>query len=92
MGRTGWALTRGRAPQRGSTPLHEAAFKGHPEVARALLEARADITATDNVSEGEVGRRRAEDSRGQRFRGIVTALGRATHTCQNETTALCADR
>jgi len=91
VGRTGWALTRGRAPQYGSTPLHYAARNGHLKVAGALLEARADITAKNNVSEGEVGRRRAEDLRGQRFRGIVTALGRASHTRQDETTTLCAD-
>jgi len=51
-GRTGWALTRGRAPQEGWTPLHFAAGSGHPEMARALLDARADITAKIYVSEG----------------------------------------
>ena len=61
--------------------MHYAALNGHPEVARALLKARADITATTNVSEGEVGRRRAEDSSEQLFWEIVTALGGAAHTC-----------
>jgi len=65
---------------------------GYLEVAHVLLEKRADITAKNDVSEREVGRRRAEDSREQRFRGIVTDFGGATHTCQDETTALCADR
>jgi hypothetical protein len=92
VGRTGWALTRGGAPQNGWTPLHCAAIKGHPEVARALLEARADITAKDNVSGRWVGMRRAGDSREQRFRVIVTDLGGDTHTHQDETTALCSDR
>ena len=40
------------APQDGLTPLHVAAGNDHPEVARALLEAQADITAKDHVSEG----------------------------------------
>ena len=53
MGRTDWALTRGRAPQGGNTPLHLAVRNGHLEVARALLAARADITAKDNVSEAK---------------------------------------
>ena len=61
-------------------------------MARALLVARADITAKENVSEGEVGMRRAVDSKEQKFCGIVTDFGGATHTCQDEMTALCADR
>ena len=76
MGRKGSALTLGGAPQHGWTPLHCAAWIGHPEAARALLEAHADITAKTNVSEGGVG------GEGQRIResrdferGIVTALG-----------------
>ena len=60
VGRKGWLLTRGRAPQfNPSTPLHYAAKncaqKGDLEVARALLEAGADITVEDEVSEGGVG-------------------------------------
>jgi hypothetical protein len=55
VGRTGCALTRGRAPQNGYTPLHGAAVTAYLEVARALLEARADITAKDDVSEGGLG-------------------------------------
>jgi hypothetical protein len=72
--------------------VHLAACSGFLEVAHVLLEAGADITAKTNVSEGEVGRRRAEDSREQIFQDIVTALGGATHTCQDERTALCADK
>ena len=55
-------LTRGCAPQDGETPLYIAAEKGHLEVARVLLEAGADITANDNVSERRVG------GEGQRIR------------------------
>ena len=58
----GLVLTRARAPQNGRAPLHCAAWNGNLEVARALLEARADITAKTMVSEGGVG------GEGQRIR------------------------
>jgi len=45
-------LTRVRAPQDGRTPLHVAAHMRDLEVARLLLEAKADITAKDTVSGG----------------------------------------
>ena len=45
-------LTRRRMPQDGKTPLH---YAGHPEVVKLLLQAGADITATDKVSERSMG-------------------------------------
>ena len=48
-------LTRGGAPQLEYTPLHKAAYNGHPELVRALVEAGADVTAKDKVSERRVG-------------------------------------
>jgi len=48
-------LTWGCAPQDGYTPLHIAAAFGYLEVARLLLEAGADITATTTVSGRSVG-------------------------------------
>ena len=45
------ALTA-RAPQSGYTPLHWAASNRHPEVARVLLEANADVNARDKVRVG----------------------------------------
>ena len=60
-------------------------------MARALLLAGANVTAKDKVSEGGGGRRRAEDSREQKCRGAVTDFEGATHTCQDGTTAFCAD-
>jgi len=51
VGRTGWALTRGRAPQNGSTPLHCAAVGGHLEVVELLVAKKADTNAPDKVRE-----------------------------------------
>ena len=48
-------LTRRRVPQGGGTPLHIAANMGHPEVVKLLLEAGADITAKNPVSERSMG-------------------------------------
>ena len=48
-------LTRGCAPQDGFTPLHAAAMGGYVELARLLLEAGADITATNDVSGRSMG-------------------------------------
>ena len=48
-------LTRVRAPQFGKTPLHRAAWNGKEAAARVLLQAGADVNATDNVSEGRRG-------------------------------------
>ena len=55
MGRRGRVLTRGCAPQNACTPLHRAAEEGHPESVTLLLEAGADVTATEQVSERSVG-------------------------------------
>ena len=44
-------LTRGCAPQSGDAPLHLAAVKGHAAVVRVLVEAGADVTAKNKVSE-----------------------------------------
>ena len=46
MGRRGWVLTRGGAPQFEITPLHVAAGEGGLEVAQSLLEAGANKNAT----------------------------------------------
>ena len=41
-------------PAQGATPLHEASARGRTEVARELLNAKADVTAMD-VSQRRVG-------------------------------------
>ena len=48
-------LTRGRAPQNGHTPLHMAAYNGHTEVVKLLVQADADKNAPDKVKEGRGG-------------------------------------
>jgi len=48
-------LTRGCAPQSGSTPLHIAACQGHAAVVRVLVEVGADVTAKNKVGERRVG-------------------------------------
>jgi len=48
-GRGGAWLTGCRVPQIGRTPLHLAAEKGHAAVAGALLAAKADKEAKDEV-------------------------------------------
>ena len=91
MGRTGWALTRGRAPQGGWTPLHNAAGFGQLEVARALLLAEADITAKDHVSEGGMGGEGQQIRESRNFEGMLTAFWGAPHTYQERTTTFCAN-
>ena len=54
MGPRGRVLTRRRAPQNGFKPLHIAAKEGHLEVAKLLLKAGADVTATNRVNERSV--------------------------------------
>ena len=51
------ALTRSAVWQNGTTPLHFAAFKGHTEVVKVLVEAGATVEATDEVSAAPVGLR-----------------------------------
>ena len=46
MGQVPGADAGGRAQKRGDTPLHDAAYKGHLEVARSLLKAGASKDAT----------------------------------------------
>ena len=45
-------LTRGCAPQNGATALYIAAQNGYLAVVGVLVEAKADMTAKNNVSEG----------------------------------------
>ena len=42
-------LLRAWLLQNGWTPLHEAALKGHLQVAQALVEAGADVNSKNNV-------------------------------------------
>ena len=63
-------LTGSRVPQDGNTPLHLAADNGHAAFVGALLAAKADKEAKENVRGG--GGCRA--SRGRA--GVVWALGR----------------
>jgi len=61
-GRRGRMLTLGCASQYGRMPLFVATKLGFLDIGRVLLEAGADITAKDNVSERRVG------GEGQRIR------------------------
>ena len=51
-GAKGAWLTGSRVPQRGRTPLHLAAYYGHAAVVGALLAAKADKEAKDQVKGG----------------------------------------
>ena len=55
VGRRGRLLTRGRAPQRGATPLYAAAQGGHLEVVKLLVQANANMDASNEVREGAEG-------------------------------------
>jgi hypothetical protein len=59
VGCSGGLLTRGRAPQRGATPLFAAACEGDQEVVQLLVQAGANKDAPMKVKEGrglDVGR------------------------------------
>ena len=55
VGCSGGLLTRGRAPQRGATPLFAAACEGTQEVVQLLVQADADKDAPNIVREGRGG-------------------------------------
>ena len=55
-------MNTGGAPQDGLTPLHAAAAKNYAEAVSFLVDAGADITASDKVREG----------RGERMMGART--------------------
>ena len=55
VGRRGRLLTRGRAPQRGATPLYAAAQGGHLGVVKLLVQADANMDASNEVREGVQG-------------------------------------
>ena len=67
----GWAwLTEGRVAQVGDTPLHKAAEYGEEELIEALLAAKADVNAKNEVRGGKV----AWKARGVRREGSVILL------------------
>ena len=67
----GWAcLTGRRVAQNGDTPLHIASFVGNERVIEALLAAKADVHAKDDVRGGTVAWR----ARGVRRGGSVLLL------------------
>ena len=67
----GWAwLTGRRVAQEGETPLHTAAYFGREASIEALLAAKADINAKNDVRGGKV----AERARGVRRGGSVLLL------------------
>ena len=45
-------ISAGKSLARGSTPLHHAAYYGHVEVVKLLLEAKASVTVKDNDGRG----------------------------------------